>query len=65
MPNQKLATKFEPIELKAHPLWTVRVTLPHGESVDVGHFEAEARARDWIANKAANWLKKYRGGRYA
>jgi hypothetical protein len=27
-------------------------------------FETEARARDWIANKAADWLKHYRGGRY-
>jgi hypothetical protein len=28
-------------------------------------FETEARARDWIAIKAADWLKNYRGGRYA
>jgi hypothetical protein len=58
-------TKFEPVELKADPAWCVRVTLPHGEQIQVNRFETEARARDWISNKAADWLKKHRGGRYA
>jgi hypothetical protein len=58
-------TKFEAVELKADPVWSVRVTLPHGEQIQVNQFETEAKARDWIANKAADWLKKYRGGRYS
>jgi hypothetical protein len=57
-------TKFEPVQLKADPGWYVRITLPHGEQIQMSGFETEARARDWIANKAADWLKHYRGGRY-
>ena len=58
--------KFEPVELKtARPGWYVRVTLPHGEQIQMNEFKTETQAKDWIANKAAAWLKKYRGGRYA
>jgi hypothetical protein len=65
MRRSKPKVKFEPVLLNAaEPGWYVRVTLPHGEQIQVNGFETEARARDWIANKAADWLKKYRGGRY-
>jgi hypothetical protein len=65
MPRLKPKAKFEPLELKAEPGWCVSVTLPHGERIQVGRFQTEAKARDWIADKAADWLKNYRGGRYA
>jgi hypothetical protein len=58
-------TKFEPVQLKAEPGWYVRITLPHGEQIQMSGFETEVRARDWIATNAAAWLKHYRGGRYA
>jgi hypothetical protein len=65
MRRRKPKVKFEPVLLNAaEPGWYVRVTLPHGEQIQANAFETEARARDWIANKAADWLKKYRGGRY-
>jgi hypothetical protein len=66
MPQRKRIVKFEPIELKAaEPGWFVRVTLPHGEQIHINEFRTETEAKDWIADKAAAWLKKYRGGRYA
>jgi NAD(P)H-flavin reductase len=64
MVRSKPQTKFEPVQLKAEPGWYVRITLPHGEQIQMSGFETEARARDWIATKAADWLKNYRGGRY-
>jgi len=64
MAGSKPTTKFEPVQLKAEPGWYVRITLPHGEQIQMSGFETEARARDWIATKAADWLKNYRGGRY-
>jgi hypothetical protein len=30
----------------------------------MNEFETEAKATDWIANKATAWLRKYRGGRF-
>jgi hypothetical protein len=65
MAGSKPTTKFEPVQLKAEQGWYVRITLPHGEQIQMSGFETEARARDWIATKAAGWLKAYRGGRYA
>jgi hypothetical protein len=64
MASRKRKTKFEQVQLKAEPGWYVRITLPHGEQIQMSGFETEARARDWIATKAADWLKNYRGGRY-
>jgi DNA-binding XRE family transcriptional regulator len=58
-------TKFEAVELHdAQPGWYVRIILPHGERVLTSRFETEFSAKEWIATKAADWLKKYRGGRY-
>ena len=65
MVGSKPKTKFESVQLKAEQGWYVRITLPHGEQIQMSGFETEARARDWIATKAADWLKHYRGGRYA
>jgi hypothetical protein len=65
MVGSKPKTKFEPVQLKAEQGWYVRITLPHGEQIQMSGFETEARTRDWIATKAADWLKHYRGGRYA
>jgi hypothetical protein len=65
MASSKPTTKFEPVQLKAEQGWYMRITLSHGEQIQMSGFETEARARDWIATKAADWLTHYRGGRYA
>lgn len=66
MSQPRRTVKFEPVELNAaEPGWYVRVTLPHGEQIQMNEFKTETEAKDWIAKKAAAWLKKYRGGRYA
>ena len=66
MPTHAHAVKFEAVAISAaEPGWFVRVTLPHGEHVTLNRFETEVGARGWIADHAAAWLKRYRGGRYA
>jgi hypothetical protein len=61
----KPQTKFEPVQMKAEPMWYVRITLPHGEQIHINEFITEAEALTWIEDKSISWLKKYRGGRYA
>jgi len=58
-------TKFEPVQMKAEPVWYVRITLPHGEQIHINEFATEAEALTWIDGKSTAWLKRYRGGRYA
>ena len=66
MSQRKRKVRFEPVELKAaEPGWYVRVTLPHGEQIQMNEFMTETEAKNWITDKSAVWLKKYRGGRYA
>jgi len=60
----KPKVKFEPSALTGSA-WCVQVTLPHGERINLGHFDAESEATNWIAAHSAKWIKKYRGGRYA
>jgi hypothetical protein len=64
MGSPKPKTKFEPVPLNAAIGWYVRVTLPHGEEIQINEFPTWADARVWIAEKSAAWLKKFRGGRY-
>jgi hypothetical protein len=61
----KPQTKFDPVQMKAEPMWYVRITLPHGEQIHINEFTTEAEALTWIDGKSTAWLKKYRGGRYA
>jgi hypothetical protein len=61
----KPKVKFEPSAFLAESAWCVQVTLPHGERINVGRFDAESEATNWIAAHSAKWIKKYRGGRYA
>jgi hypothetical protein len=60
----KPKVKFEPCALLAELAWSIQVTLPHGERINVGRFDAEKEAANWIAAHSAKWIKKYRGGRY-
>jgi hypothetical protein len=59
MPQRKRIVKFEPVALKAAaPGWYVRITLPHGEKIQINEFKTETEAKNWIADKSAAWLKK-------
>jgi hypothetical protein len=63
--KKRKGVRFEAVKLSAaEPGWFVRITLPHGEQIHIDDFNAEAEARNWIAEKSDAWLKKYRGGRY-
>ena len=53
----KPQTKFEPVQMKAEPVWYVRITLPHGEQIHINGFTTEAEAWTWINGKSTAWLK--------
>ena len=57
-------TNFEPIQLKDHSGWHVRITLPHGVEHRISDFKTEAEARTWIVENSAWWLMTYSGGTY-
>jgi hypothetical protein len=66
VPTYKRFVRFQAIELHgAEPGWYVRVTLPHGETIDINNFNSENAAIEWIASKGSHWLRKYRAGRYS
>jgi hypothetical protein len=52
--------KFEPIQLKGHARWCVRITLPHGVQSHISDFKTEAEARTWIGENSPVWLTEYR-----
>ena len=37
--------------------WRVRASFPSGKTVDIGEFNAEASALEWIALKSTEWLE--------
>jgi hypothetical protein len=37
--------------------WRVRASFPSGKTIDIGEFNAEAAALEWIALKSAEWLE--------
>jgi hypothetical protein len=61
--HRKRTAKFDAVQSMVEPRWNVRVTLQHGERILIGEFMTEVTALEWIAEKSAAWLKKYRGGR--
>ena len=65
MPKRQQTVKFEVILLKLAAGWCVHVSLPHGHETQIGEFRSEAEARSWIAERSAQWLKEYDGGKYA
>jgi hypothetical protein len=38
--------------------WFVKATWPNAPSEDVGYFESEAAAREWIATKADTYFRE-------
>jgi hypothetical protein len=62
----KPKVEFEPIVAQSGENWAVRATLPSGKKVDLGCFNNEGEAREWIARKSSAWLtlKGCEGGRY-
>jgi hypothetical protein len=63
---QRRLVTFQALELhRTEPGWYVRVTLPHGEKININNFNSEIAAIEWIASKGSHWLREYRAGRYA
>jgi hypothetical protein len=57
------AATFEPVEMKVGNGWYVLATLPRGTPIQLGGFQTEAEAREWIKRKAPAWLKDQESGR--
>ena len=57
MDDVKLKVEFEPVKIKTGAGWCVHVVLPNGKELDIGGFNNEGEAREWIARKSAIWLK--------
>ena len=60
MPTINSKVAFEPIELKVGQGWCVRVTLPQGKQPQLGNFDNEVEAQEWINRRSLAWLKKYK-----
>ena len=61
----KPKVEFTPVEKKRQE-WVVRAVLPTGKELQIGAFNCEAEAREWIERKSAFWLslKGCERGRY-
>lgn len=57
MSDVKPYVAFEAVQLKERGEWRIQVTLPSGEQKQLGSFNTEAEAKEWIAVKSAAWLK--------
>ncbi len=65
MATPKRKIEFEAVEMMIGRGWYVLVKLPSGPQPQLGGFNSEAEARDWITRKSAVWLKEYQNGKYA
>jgi hypothetical protein len=59
-PDTGLRGDFEPLELDVGLGWCARVTLPQGKQRQLGNFDTELEAQDWIHRRSSAWLRKYR-----
>jgi hypothetical protein len=58
-PRAELSPKavFEPVHGNDPAEWNVRVTLSCGKQKNIGSFDSENTAREWIVCKSLAWLK--------
>ena len=50
--------EFRPIRAEnSERVWRVRATFSSGKTIDIGEFNAEQAALEWIALKSAEWLE--------
>ncbi len=56
MDDVKHKVEFEPVVAKTGG-WCVRALLPNGKELNLGGFNSEPEAIEWIARKSLAWLK--------
>lgn len=56
---------FSPVEMMIGRGWYILVRLPSGRDQQLGGFNTEAEAQDWIQRKSADWLKHFENGKYS
>jgi hypothetical protein len=62
LPQRKVI--FEPVEMMIGRGWYVLVKLPSGPDRQLGGFNTEAEAQEWIKRKSAEWLKSFENGKF-
>jgi hypothetical protein len=50
---------FEAVEQKDGSGWYVRLTRPRMLPQQIGDFQTEAEAREWIGAESAKWLERF------
>jgi hypothetical protein len=56
----KLTTTFEPMQMKSRLGWYVLVAPVRGQPRQLGGFNNETEAKEWITRKSAAWLKDHK-----
>jgi hypothetical protein len=57
----KIRAQFQPINVEANEhKWRVRAAFASGTLVDLGEFDTQDAALEWIALKSAEWLELVR-----
>jgi hypothetical protein len=56
----KARAEFQPVRAAGDRQWRVQATFPSGKTIEIGAFDGEQAAREWIALKSAEWLALFR-----
>jgi len=59
MANIKPKVEFEAVRFSVGLGWFVRVTPPDKKQRQLGRFDTELEAREWIRRRSPAWLKKF------
>ena len=65
MTQPKPKIEFRPTEMKSGRGWYVQVVYSDRPPLQLGGFNTEEEAKEWVAKEAAKWLKEHAEDRYA
>ena len=65
MTQPKPKIEFRPTEMKSGRGWYVQVVYSDRPPLQLGGFNTEEEAKEWVAKEAAMWLKEHAEDRYA
>jgi hypothetical protein len=64
MTPPKAKIEFRPTEMKSGRGWYVQVVYSDRPPLQLGGFNTEEEAKEWVAKEAATWLKEHAEDRY-
>jgi hypothetical protein len=65
MTQPKPTIEFRPTEMRSGRGWYVQVVYFDRPPLQLGGFNTEEEAKEWVAKEAAKWLKEHADDRYA